>query len=383
MGEYDTLGSRRRRAPEAALTRRRAVMADVGRLAGVSHQTVSRVVNGSPHVRTQTRQRVLEAMLALGYRPNPAARALATGRSNTLGVVSFDTTLYGPASTLVGIERAAHEAGYFIIVASLRELDRPSVTEAVERLCRHGVDGILAITPHEEAADALLHAPGDVPLVAVEAGPDHAVPVAAIDQFAGGAAATRHLLDLGHETVWHIAGSPDFLESRRRLEGWRSTLRAARADVPPPLAGDWSARAGYDLGRRLGADPAVSAIFVANDQMALGVLRAMHERGRRIPEEVSVVGFDDIPEAPYFLPPLTTVRQDFDQMGSHGVRLLLKMIETGRAPEQSARLRPELVVRASTSVVAASPLRAGPSSPASRPAEPQRAKTIEVGLCDR
>ena len=351
-------------------------MADVGRLAGVSHQTVSRVVNGSPHVRAQTRQRVLEAMLALGYRPNPAARALATGRSNTLGVVSFDTTLYGPASTLVGIERAAHEAGYFIIVASLREPDRPSVTEAVERLCRHGVDGILAITPHEEAADALLHAPVDVPLVAVEAGPDHAVPVAAIDQFAGGAAATRHLLDLGHETVWHIAGLPDFLESRQRLEGWRSTLRAAGAAVPPPLAGDWSARAGYDLGRRLGADPAVSAIFVANDQMALGVLRAMHERARRIPEEVSVVGFDDIPEAPYFLPPLTTVRQDFDQMGSHGVRLLLKMIETGRAPEQCAGLRPELVVRASTGVVAASPLRSGPSSPASRSAKPQRAKTI-------
>jgi DNA-binding LacI/PurR family transcriptional regulator len=375
MGNYDTLGRGQRRAPEAALTRRRAVMADVGRLAGVSHQTVSRVINGSPHVRAETRQRVLEAMLALGYRPNSAARALATGRSNTLGVVSFDTTLYGPASTLVGIERAAHEAGYFIIVASLKELDRPSVTEAVERLCRHGVDGILAITPHEEAAEALLHAPGDVPLVAVEAGPDHAVPVAAIDQFAGAAAATRHLLDLGHETVWHIAGTPDFLESRRRLEGWRSTLQAAGAQVPPPLAGDWSARAGYDLGRRLGADPAVTAIFVANDQMALGVLRAMHERGRRIPDEVSVVGFDDIPEAPYFLPPLTTVRQDFDQMGSHGVRLLLKMIQTGRPPQRSRGLRPELVVRASTGVVAPSTLRPGSSaSTASRPAEPEPAK---------
>ena len=374
MGDYDTPGSRRRPTSEAALTRRRAVMVDVGRLAGVSHQTVSRVVNGSPHVRAQTRQRVLEAMLALGYRPNSAARALATGRSNTLGVVSFDTTLYGPASTLLGIERAALEAGYFIIVASLRELDRPSVTEAVERLCRHGVDGILAITPHEEAAQALLHAPGDVPLVAVEAGPDHAVPVAAIDQFAGAAAATRHLLDLGHKTVWHIAGSPDFLESHQRVEGWRSTLRAAGAEVPPPLAGDWSARAGYDLGRRLGADPTVSAIFVANDQMALGVLRAMHERARRIPEEVSIVGFDDIPEAPYFLPPLTTVRQDFDQMGSHGVRLLLKMIEAGGPPEQSRHLRPELIVRASTGVVAASAPLPGASSPRNSAAQAQPAK---------
>jgi DNA-binding LacI/PurR family transcriptional regulator len=145
--------------------------------------------------------------------------------------------------------------------------------------------------------------------------------------------------------------------------------------VPPPLAGDWSARAGYDLGRRLGADPAVSAIFVANDQMALGVLRAMHECGRRIPEEVSVVGFDDIPEAPYFLPPLTTVRQDFDQMGSHGVRLLLKMIQTGRPPQRSRGLRPQLVVRASTGLIAPEAPRPGsPSRPASRSAvsEPAR-----------
>jgi DNA-binding LacI/PurR family transcriptional regulator len=328
-------------------------MADVGRLAGVSHQTVSRVINGSPHVRAQTRQRVLEAMLELGYRPNSAARALATGRSNTLGVVSFDTTLYGPASTLYGIERAAHEAGYFIIIASLDTLDRASVAEAVERLCDRGVDGILAITPHAEAAEALLHAPGDVPLVAVEAGPARGVPAVTIDQFRGAASATQHLLDLGHETVWHIAGPPDFLESRRRLEGWLSTLERAGAEVPPALTGDWTARAGYDLGRRLSEDSSVSAIFVANDQMALGVLRAMHEQRRRIPDEVSIVGFDDIPEAPYFLPPLTTVRQDFDQLGSHGVRLLLQMVN-GRTPAVAGTgLRPQLIVRASTGVAAA------------------------------
>src|SRR5438477_4056638 len=180
--------------------RRAVVMTDVARLAGVSHQTVSRVINGSPHVRAETRERVLAAMSELGYRPNSVARALVTGRSNMLGVVSFDTTLYGPASTLLGIERAAHEAGYFIIVASLKALDRSSVADAVERLRRHGVDGILAITPLEEAADALLHAPGDAPLLAVEAGPDDAVPVVAVDQFNGAAKATRHLLDLGHKT---------------------------------------------------------------------------------------------------------------------------------------------------------------------------------------
>ncbi len=331
--------------------RRRAVMLDVGQLAGVSHQTVSRVINGSPHVRPETRERVLSAMLELGYRPNSVARALVTGRSNTLGVVSFDTTLYGPASTLLGIERAAHEAGYFIIVASLKALDRASVADAVERLRRQGVDGILVIAPHEQAADALLHAPGDAPLVAVEGGPDDAVPLAAVDQFAGAASATRHLLDLGHDTVWHIAGPTNFLESHGRLRGWRKTLEAAGVEAPEPLVGDWSARAGYDLGRRLSADPDVTAIFVANDQMALGVLRAMHERGRLVPEEVSVVGFDDIPEAAFFLPPLTTVRQDFDELGNRSVRLLLRLMATGGPVLSAPRVQPELVVRSSTSVM--------------------------------
>jgi DNA-binding LacI/PurR family transcriptional regulator len=326
-------------------------MSDVGRLAGVSHQTVSRVINASPHVRPETRDRVLDAMVQLGYRPNSVARALVTGRSKTLGVVSFDTTLHGPASTLLGIERAAHEASYFIVVASLKAMDRPSIADAVERLLRHGVDGLLFITPELEGADALLHAPSDAPLVAVEAGLNEDIPVVSVDQFAGAAAATKHLLDLGHETIWHIAGPPTFIESGERVEGWRTTLEAAGAVAPPPLIGDWSARAGFDLGRRLGADPEVTAIFVANDQMALGALRALQESGRRVPGDVSVVGFDDIPEAPYFLPPLTTVRQDFDELGSRSVRLLLRMIEAGEQLPSGPRVPPELVVRGSTGVM--------------------------------
>jgi DNA-binding LacI/PurR family transcriptional regulator len=325
-------------------------MADVGKLAGVSHQTVSRVINGSPHVRPETRRRVLEAMGELGYRPNPLARGLVTGRSNTVGVVSFDTTLYGPASTLLGVERAAHEAGYFIVIASLKALNRRSVDEAIERLLNQGVEGILVIAPLTSAADALLHAPKDIPLVAVEAGPGDAIPVVEVDQFAGAAAATSHLLDLGHETVWHLAGPSEFLESEQRLAGWRATVQAAGAEVPPVLLGDWSARAGYDLGRRLSADRTATAIFVANDQMALGVLRAMHEAGRAVPEEVSLVGFDDIPEAQYFTPPLTTVRQDFDEIGTRGLQLLLKEIDTGRRLPPGPRVQPALVVRASTAV---------------------------------
>ena len=330
-------------------------MADVGQLAGVSHQTVSRVINGSPHVRPETRDRVLAAMRELGYRPNSVARALVTGRSNMLGVVSFDTTLYGPASTLLGIERAAHDAGYFIIVASLKALDRPSVADAVERLRQHGVDGVLVIAPFDDAADAVLHAPSAVPLVAVEAGPDDIVPVVAVDQRAGAASATQHLLDLGHRNVWHISGPSDFLESRERLEGWRTTVERAGIKPPPPLAGDWSARSGYDLGRRLSGQSRVTAIFVANDQMALGVLRAMHEAGREIPREVSIVGFDDIPEAPYFTPPLTTIRQDFDELGARSLHLLLRTIETGESASGGSRVPPELIVRASTDVPSGRP----------------------------
>jgi DNA-binding LacI/PurR family transcriptional regulator len=329
---------------------RAAVMSDVARLAGVSHQTVSRVINDSSQVRAETRQRVLAAMRELGYRPNSVARALVTGRSNTLGVVSFDTTLYGPASTLFGIERAAHDAGYFIIVASLPALNRESLTEAIDRLSIQGVDGILVIAPYIEAAQALLHAPGGIPLVAVVAGPAEAVPLVAIDQVAGARSATQHLLDLGHETVWHITGPTDFLESRQRQEGWRNTLEAAGADLPPPLVGDWSARAGYDLGRRLSRQPAVTAIFVANDQMALGVLRAMHEAGRAIPRELSVVGFDNIPESPYFTPPLTTISQDFNEMGTRSVQMLLRMMESDAPVPSGPAVAPELVVRASTGV---------------------------------
>jgi DNA-binding LacI/PurR family transcriptional regulator len=328
--------------------RRTAVMADVAKLAGVSHQTVSRVINDSAHVRPETRRRVLAAMRQLDYRPNPAARALVTGRSHTLGVVSFDTTLYGPASTLFAIEQAAHAAGYFITIVSLQALDRVAVMGAIERLRVQGVDGILVISPQEGAAEALVNLPADVPLVAVEAGPVGAVPVVAVDQFGGAASATRLLLDLGHRTVHHVAGPRDWLEAQLRVDGWRSALAAAGVEAPPLLTGDWSPRSGYQLGQQLAEDPDVTAVFVANDQMALGLLRALHEQGHRIPDRISVVGFDDIPEAQYFMPPLTTVRQDFAEMGRSALRMLLEAMQGSGTPAARLTVAPELVVRRST-----------------------------------
>ena len=341
-GETSERADGRRRAP---------VMRDVAKLAGVSHQTVSRVLNGSPQVRAATRERVLAAMHELDYRPNSAARTLVTGRSRTLGVVSFDTTLFGPASTLYAIERAAHEAGYFITIVSLEALDRASVLSAVDRLRMLGVDGILVIAPLEGAGEALLALPRDLPLVVVEAGPADALPVVAVDQLAGAALATRHLLDLGHPTVAHIGGPADFLEAVQRVDGWRSTLQAAGAAEAPVLLGDWSPRSGYEMARRLVKADGVSAIFVANDQMALGVLRALHEAGRDVPRQVSVVGFDDIPEAPYYNPPLTTVRQDFHEIGRRSLGLMLAMMDAAgdaEGPPSPPLVMPELILRSST-----------------------------------
>jgi DNA-binding LacI/PurR family transcriptional regulator len=341
-GETSERADGRRRAP---------VMRDVAKLAGVSHQTVSRVLNGSPQVRAATRERVLAAMRELDYRPNSAARTLVTGRSRTLGVVSFDTTLFGPASTLYAIERAAHEAGYFITIVSLEALDRASVLSAVDRLRMLGVDGILVIAPLEGAGEALLALPRDLPLVAVEAGPADALPVVAVDQLAGAALATRHLLELGHPTVAHIGGPADFLEAVQRVDGWRATLQAAGAVEAPVLLGDWSPRSGYELARRLLEDGGSSAIFVANDQMALGVLRALHEAGRDVPSQVSVVGFDDIPEAQYYNPPLTTVRQDFGEIGRRSLSLMLAMMDAAsedEGPPSPPLVMPELILRSST-----------------------------------
>lgn len=328
--------------------RSRPVMADVALRAGVSHQTVSRVINGSDSVRPETRERVLAAMRELDYRPNSLARALVTGRSRTLGVVSFDTTLYGPASTLFGIERAAHAQGYFVNIVSVTSLDRDLVLGAVEQLHGQGVEGILLITPQERAVEALVHLPPGLPVVAVEAGPDESVPVVTVDQVEGAAAATRHLLELGHRTVWHLAGPADWLEAQQRVAGWMAALTAAGASPPPLLTGDWSARSGYELGQRLAGVRDATAIFAANDQMALGVLRAMHEAGRDVPHAVSVVGFDDIPEAQFFTPPLTTVHQDFNEVGRQSLMLLLDEIGAGTRSAKRVVVPPALKVRDST-----------------------------------
>nr|WP_205745856.1 LacI family DNA-binding transcriptional regulator [Egibacter rhizosphaerae] len=328
--------------------RRTAVMEDVASLAGVSPMTVSRVINDRGGVRAETRGRVLAAMRELDYRPNIAARALVTGRARTLGVVSFDTTLYGPASTLDGIDLAARGAGYFVNVASMRSLDADAMRESVERLREQGVDGIVLIAPQTWTVDALKTLAVDLPIVAVEGGTGAGAPVVAVDQYVGAARVTQHLLSLGHETVWHVAGPQDWLEARSRLHAWQETLLDADRDVPEQLVGDWSPRSGYEHGRALAQRKDVTAVFVGNDQMALGVLRAMSEAGVHVPGDISVAGFDDVPEAAYFSPPLTTVRQDFAEVGRHSLRLLLRQLEARDRPVDHVVIEPDLILRDST-----------------------------------
>jgi len=334
--------------PEAAP--RPLVMADVAARAGVSHQTVSRVINGHPSVAPLTRARVQQVIAELGYRPNLAARALVTGSTRTIGLVTVKINQYGPAQTMIGLEKAARAAGYSVSVAILDDATADAMREAVDRFVAQSVDAIVALATYDDAAEAMhsIHAP--VPLVAVQVGGQEDHPAVGVDQESGARLATRHLLDLGHRTVHHVAGPADSQEARGRMTGWRSELLAAGAPVPEIVRGDWTPSSGHAAGRtlagRIRAGEDITAVFLANDQMALGLLAALHEEGLEIPEDLSVVGFDDLPEAPYFTPPLTTVRQDFAELGRRGVQLVLARLagETLQAEPVPA----PLVVRASS-----------------------------------
>ena len=332
---------------EAVSVARSATMGDVARAAGVSHQTVSRVLNDSDAVRPDTRLRVLAAIEELGYRRNIAARALVTRRSHTLGVISFGSQLYGPASMLFAIEQAARQAGYYISVASERQIDDSSLKESLRRLEEQSVEGLVVIATQHQAQAALSQLPHGLPAIVVEGRADGGVPTVSVDQVDGARQATRHLLASGATTVHHVAGPSDWLEAEARVDGWAAELAEAGAPVPDLLRGDWSARSGYDAGWSLARGGEAQAVFVANDQMALGLLRAFSEAGVRVPEDVLVVGFDDVPESAFYFPPLSTVRQDFDALGRHSIEMLVAQLNDGVLPH-SVMVPAELVVRRSS-----------------------------------
>ncbi len=324
---------------------RSPVMADVAKRAGVAPITVSRVINDHPSVTPGTRARVQQAIDELGYRSNMAARLLAGGRSRVIGTIGAETSLYGPLYTLFGIEAAARASGLKVNFVTMREHTVDELQLCFEQLQDAHVDGAIVIAPMNTVLSSLAAIAPPVPLV-VTSGAAGAAGMVTIDQARGARLATRHLLDGGHRTVHHVRGPEGWLDADARSTGWSDELGAQRRTCSKVLVGDWTARSGYAAGKVFAADPDVTAIFVANDQMALGVMLALHDAGRDIPGDVSVVGFDDTQESEYFHPPLTTVRQDLDEVGRASVGLLLELIEGAAARE--VHIEPTLVVRAST-----------------------------------
>ncbi len=321
-------------------------MAQVAERAGVSHQTVSRVLNDASLVKEETRLRVLAAIDELGYRRNFAARLLATNRSGRIGMVTAHLGLHGPSMIALGVQEAGHQAGYDVSLVGLPEFSQEALQAAVDRLLDQAVEAIVVAVAHREAAEMTrsLRLPCPVIMVqGVTAGPLSA----GIDQETGAMLAVGHLLDLGHRKVAHVSGPVDWVEADQRRTGWRHAHEQRGLLPGPELTGDWSAESGYAAGLRIADDPDVTAVFAGNDSMALGLLRALHERGRRIPEDVSVVGFDDVPEAAYFWPGLTTVAQSFSELGRRALSLALAAVR-GDDGATLDLIEPTLVVRDST-----------------------------------
>ncbi|MDN4483244.1 LacI family DNA-binding transcriptional regulator [Demequina lignilytica] len=318
-------------------------MHDVAARAGVSHQTVSRVLNDFPGIRPETREKVLEAIRELGYRRNMAARALATGRSEVIGVIMPEVPHFGPTSTLYAIEHAAKRAGFKPLVTTA-SWDAESMGQALDFLLARSVDALVVMAQHPAMLDAVDETT-DVPVLFALTGNSHGERSVAVDQVAGTRLALDHLYELGHRRFQHITGITGLTEAQLRRDTFTAFLDEHALEHLPILEGDWSADAGYRAG--LAVEEGVTALFCANDPMAVGAIHALEERGLEVPRDISVVGFDDVPEAAYSHPGLTTVHQDFTEVGLRAVALLIGAMN-GEPPSAPAPVEPWLVVRAST-----------------------------------
>ena len=327
-------------------------MSDVARLAGVSAQTVSRVAAGSEHVRPDTRERVLRAMNQLGYSPNRAAQALRRGSFKTIGVLTQQIQRTGEALTTAGVLEAATAVDYAVNLVQVEHPASDDLREAVYRLSHQAIDGLVVVQAGRAGREQLV-LPPSMPVAVSDSTLVDYYPSASADQVGGVRDAVGHLLGLGHRTVYHVCGPEDSQSSLIRRAAWARCLQEAGREVPEPVPGDWEAAAGYEAGLRLSADPEATAVFCANDELALGLIRAMHEQGRRVPQDVSVVGFDGLAVGEYSFPPLTTVRQDFKRHGREMVGLVLEQAASGELDRSRSIIIPtELIVRGSTAPLA-------------------------------
>ena len=323
-------------------------LSDVARLARVSSQTVSRVSMGADNVSPATREKVLRAMNQLGYSPNRAAQALRRGSFKTIGVLTQQIQRTGEALTTAGVLEAATEADYAVNLVQVKRPESDDMRQAVYRLSHQTIDGLVVVQAGRAGLDHL-SLPQAMPVAVSDSALVGYYPSASADQVGGVRDAVGHLLALGHRTVHHVSGPEGSQSALIRKATWAACLREAGALVPEPVPGDWEAAVGYKAGLLLAADPDVTAVFCGNDEVALGLIRAMHEQGRRVPQDVSVVGFDGLDLGEYSFPPLTTIRQDFKRHGREMVGLVLEQVTTGPVDGSRSVIIPtELVLRGST-----------------------------------
>lgn len=324
-------------------------MVDVARAAQVSQKTVSRVVNREPNVSPEVRSRVLEAIASLGFRPNSAARALVTNRTRTIGMVSIGSSLLGPASIVDGVEKAARGAGYSLTLVRTASGGADDIGAAMDALVAQGVEAIVISEP-ADSLQRIGHSVPGIPVLAVEhrENEDDDWILVGADTWGGARSATEHLLGLGHRTVWHVAGPDGWGTSENRVDGWRAALLESGCAVPDVVRGDWTASSGYEIGLSLATRDDLTAVFAANDDMAVGLVHAFERSGLSVPDDVSVVGFDDIGTAGFLHTPLTTVRQDFAEIARQGMRRLIAAVEGRHVGSRQASVPVQLIIREST-----------------------------------
>ena len=321
---------------------------DIARMAGVSRQTVSRVLNGERYIKASTEAQVRKVIEEHAWRPNSAARALATARSKTIGLLVSARSHYGPFSAATAIDEAARSRGYAILSATLAREDDAAIAEALDAFAAQGVDGVVVIAPQQRAQEALGRVGVHVPFVSLHWKDDSDGRLVAFDQAAGARLATRHLIELGHTRIRHLAGPQDWNEAEDRMNGFLAELNDHDLPVTPPVLGDWTADLGYEVGLKLLDHPDFTAVFASNDQMALGLMHAAADLGISVPGDLSIVGFDDIPEAKHFAPPLTTIRQDFSWLGTRAIDVLVSQLEGEQVASPTEYPVPQLLVRQST-----------------------------------
>ena len=315
------------------MSTKKANIYDVAELAGVSHQTVSRVLNNHPSLKPATREKVEKAIAKLNYRPNQAARQLVTSESKMIGILTSGSELFGPSSILKAMEREARGAGYSAIAISVETESKESWIDVIAQLRSLNIDGIITIALPREIVNKVEKAFTGTPLVVVDTEPAKGSDVVNIDNVSGGFMATQHLVDLGHKDILHITGPGLAYESNLRRKGYEDAMRANRLKERI-LEGDWSIETGFERAGKLADSKKLpTAFFCANDHLAVGVMKALLKRGVRIPEDVSVVGFDDIPEAAYLVPSLTTVRQEFNLVGKKAIDRVLEQLKGNNSPE--------------------------------------------------